>query len=81
MVAGKDAVRYGEAKNAWLTGTAAWNFVAVPHYLLGIRPEHEGLRIRPCLPAQVPRFTVTRRCRGTTYGSASRTRAWAGPPA
>jgi cellobiose phosphorylase len=67
MVAGKDAVRHGEAKNAWLTGTAAWNFVAVSQYLLGIRPEHEGLRVSPCLPAEVPEFTVTRRCRGATY--------------
>ena len=67
VVAGKDAARYGEAKNAWLTGTAAWNFVAVTQHLLGIRPEHEGLRIHPCLPASLSQFTVTRRCRGATY--------------
>ena len=67
MIAGRDAVRHGEAKNAWLTGTAAWSFVAVSQYLLGIRPEHEGLRVSPCLPAEIPEFTVTRRCRGATY--------------
>ena len=67
MVAGKDAVRHGEAKNGWLTGTAAWNFVAASQYLLGVRPEHEGLRVSPCLPAELPAFTVTRRCRGATY--------------
>jgi cellobiose phosphorylase len=67
MVAGKDAVRHGEAKNGWLTGTAAWNFVAVSQYLLGVRPEHEGLRVSPCLPAEIPELTVRRRCRGALY--------------
>ena len=46
---------------------AAWTFVAASQYLLGIRPEHEGLRVSPCLPAEIPEFTVTRRCRGATY--------------
>jgi cellobiose phosphorylase len=67
MIAGKDAVRHGEAKNSWLTGTAAWNFVAVSQYLLGVRPEHEGLLVAPCLPAEIPEFEVTRKCRGATY--------------
>jgi cellobiose phosphorylase len=67
MVAGRDAVRHGEAKNAWLTGTAAWNFVAASQYLLGVRPEHAGLLVNPCLPAELPAFTVTRKCRGATY--------------
>ena len=47
MIAGKDAVRHGEAKNSWLTGTAAWNFVAVSQYLLGVRPDYDGLLRRP----------------------------------
>ena len=67
MIAGKDAPRHGEAKNSWLTGTAAWNFVAIAHHLLGIRPEHDGLRVHPCLGKELPEFTVTRRCRGATY--------------
>lgn len=67
MIAGKDAVRHGEAKNSWLTGTAAWNFIAVSQYLLGIRPEHHGLRVRPCLPKAFGDFTVQRWCRGATY--------------
>ena len=67
MIAGKDAVRHGEAKNAWLTGTAAWNFVAVANHLLGVRPELDGLCVQPCLPAEIPEFTVTRKCRGATY--------------
>ena len=67
MIAGKDAVRHGEAKNSWLTGTAAWNFVAVSQYLLGVRPDYEGLRIRPCMGGEVAKFTVTRKCRGAEY--------------
>ena len=59
MIAGKDAPRHGEAKNSWLTGTAAWNFVAVAHHLLGIRPEHDGLRVHPCLGKELAEFTVT----------------------
>jgi cellobiose phosphorylase len=67
MIAGKDAVRHGEAKNSWLTGTAAWNFVAISQYLLGVRPDFEGLRIHPCLGPEVARYTVTRKCRGAEY--------------
>jgi cellobiose phosphorylase len=67
MIAGKDAVRHGEAKNSWLTGTAAWNFVAISQHLLGVRPEFEGLAVRPCLGTEIPEFTITRKCRGATY--------------
>ena len=67
MVAGRDATREGEAKNSWLTGTAAWNYVAIAHHILGIRPEFDGLRVSPCIGAEIPDFTVTRRCRGAVY--------------
>ena len=67
MIGGKDAVNKGEAKNSWLTGTAAWNFVAISQYMLGVRPEYDGLYVNPCIGASVPAFTVTRKCRGATY--------------
>ena len=67
MIAGKDAVRHGEAKNSWLTGTAAWNFVAISQYLLGVRPDYDGLRVHPCMGGEVGKFTVTRKCRGAEY--------------
>jgi cellobiose phosphorylase len=67
MIAGKAAPRHGEAKNSWLTGTAAWNYVAVAHHLLGIRPEHGGLRVRPCIGTEIREFKVIRRCRGAVY--------------
>jgi len=67
MIAGRDAPSYGEAKNSWLTGAAAWNFVAVTQWLLGIRPEHDGLRIDPVLPASWPGFSCVRKWRGVEY--------------
>lgn len=67
MIAGKEAVRAGEAKNSWLTGTAAWNFVAVSQYLLGVRPEFDGLVVDPQIGPDVPSYTVTRVARGATY--------------
>ena len=67
MVAGRDAPGFGEAKNSWLTGTAAWSFVAISQAILGVRPELDGLRIDPCVPADWKGFTVTRRCRGAEY--------------
>ena len=67
MVAGKDAARPGEGKNSWLTGTAAWNWYAVSQYILGIKPQYEGLLIDPCISADMKGYTVTRRFRGATY--------------
>ena len=67
MVAGKDAFKPGEAKNSWLTGTASWNFYAVSQYMLGIRPEYDGLLIDPCIPTDWKGFKATRKFRGATY--------------
>ena len=67
MVAGKDAPTFGEAKNSWLTGTAAWTFVNVSQYILGIQPTLDGLRVDPCIPHTLTGYTVTRRYRGAVY--------------
>ncbi len=67
MIAGKDAFKPGEAKNSWLTGTASWNFYAITQYILGIRPQYDGLLIDPCVPADWEGFEVTRKFRGATY--------------
>jgi len=66
-IAGRDAPTQGEAKNSWLTGTAAWNYVAITQWILGIRPEHHGLRVAPVIPEGWPGFTATRVFRGVTY--------------
>lgn len=67
MVAGKDAKRFGEAKNSWLTGTASWNFIAISQYILGIKPEYEGLSIDPSIPKEWDQYTITREYRGDIY--------------
>src|SRR3990172_610387 len=67
MIAGRDAVNHGEAKNSWLTGTAAWNYVAITQWILGIRPTYDGLQIVPVTPKDWSSFEVTRIFRGTTY--------------
>ena len=67
MIAGKDAPTHGEAKNSWLTGTAAWTYYTATQWMLGIRAEYEGLRVDPVIPAKWKGFTVTRRFRGNTY--------------
>ena len=66
-VAGRSSFSEGEAKNSWLTGTAAWTFVNVSQYILGVRPTFEGLRIRPCLPDGFGAYEVVRRYRGAVY--------------
>jgi len=67
MIAGKDAFKPGEAKNSWLTGTAAWNFYAISQYILGIRAEYNGLKIDPCIPGSWKGYKVKRKYRGVTY--------------
>ena len=67
MIAGKDAPTHGEAKNSWLTGTAAWTFVNVSQYILGVIPTLKGLMIDPCIPASLKGFTLTRTYRGAVY--------------
>ena len=67
MVAGPDAVKPGEAKNSWLTGTAAWNWLAVTQHIIGIKPDFDALVIAPCLPKEIRNVKVTRKWREATY--------------
>ena len=67
MIAGKDAPNFGEAKNSWLTGTAAWTFLNVSQFILGIRPDYDGLMIDPCIPKNLKGFEVARTFRGIDY--------------
>ena len=67
MIAGADAKFHGEAKNSWLTGTAAWTFVNISQYILGVYPTHNGLSVDPCVPAGFGDFTLTRRYRDAMY--------------
>ena len=67
MIAGKEAFKPGEAKNSWLSGTASWNFYAITQYILGVRPEYDGLRIDPCIPKKWDGFKMQRKFRDATY--------------
>jgi cellobiose phosphorylase len=67
MIAGPDAPTHGEAKNSWLTGTAAWNYYAITQWILGIRTSYAGLQISPVVPKSWRGFKATRTFRGVTY--------------
>lgn len=67
MIAGKDAFKPGEAKNSWLTGTAAWNWAAISQDILGIKPGYDGLTIDPCVSKEWKEYKVTREYRGASY--------------
>jgi len=67
MIAGKEAVKPGEAKNSWLSGTASWNFYTITQYILGVKPSYEGLLINPCIPQAWDGFKIKRIFRGVTY--------------
>jgi cellobiose phosphorylase len=67
MIAGKDALVHGEAKNSWLTGAAAWNYVAITQWILGIRPTYDGLEIKPVVHSKWAGFKVIREFRGVRF--------------
>ena len=67
MVAGRDAPSFGEGKNSWLTGTAAWTFLSISQAILGITPTLDGLSISPCIPSWLKEYKATRRFRGGIY--------------
>ena len=67
MIAGKDAVIPGEAKNAWLSGTAAWTFTTISQWILGIQPDYNGLKVNPCIQSEWMGYTIKRKFRGATY--------------
>lgn len=67
MIAGRDSIKHGEAKNSWLTGTASWNYVAISQSILGIKPDFSGLKIDPCIPGKWEILLIKRNFRGNKY--------------
>lgn len=63
-IVGPDNPRFGWANVSQATGTAAWMDIAATQYLLGVRPELNGLRIDPCIPKEWKSFNVSRQYRG-----------------
>lgn len=66
-VAARASYEEGAARNSWLTGAAAWTFVDISQYILGVRPAPEGLMIDPCLPESLGEYRVERKFRDGTY--------------
>lgn len=64
---GKQGDNFGQGKNSWLTGTAAWNMVAISQYILGIAADFDGLKIDPSIPHEWEGMKATRQFRGATY--------------
>ena len=67
MIAGKDAKNFGQAKNSWLTGTAAWNYYVISQYILGVKPDWNGLKVDPCIPRGWDGYRVKRFFRNAVY--------------
>jgi N,N'-diacetylchitobiose phosphorylase len=59
-------VNEGASRVPWLSGTASWSYYSATHWLLGVRPELEGLRIAPCIPRNWSGFSMRRRFRSRT---------------
>jgi cellobiose phosphorylase len=64
---GPESDKFGLANVSWLTGTAAWMYVAVTQYMLGIKASWEGLSVNPCLAPEMLPAKVKREFRGCVY--------------
>lgn len=58
---------YGRGGWTWYTGSAQWLHRMATHWILGIRPQEDGLLVDPSIPAHWDGFKVTRRFRDATY--------------
>ena len=67
FVVGRDHTAFGRARHPFMTGTAGWAYYAATQYLLGVRPDFDGLTVDPCIPADWKEFSVTRKWRGAEY--------------
>ena len=66
-ILGDEHPQFGLARNSWLSGTSSWVFQAATKYILGIRPQHTGLKIDPCIPKSWKGFTAVRKFRNAIY--------------
>ncbi len=66
-ILGDEHPQFGLARNHWLSGTSSWVYQAATKYILGIRPQHTGLKIDPCIPKNWGGFKAVRKFRDSTY--------------
>lgn len=64
---GPESDKFGLANVSWLSGTAAWMYIAATQYMLGIKPTWTGLKVEPCLPKEWTDVKINRTFRGETY--------------
>ena len=67
FVVGRDHTAFGRARHPFMTGSSGWAYYAATQFLLGIRPDFDGLTVDPCIPGDWKEFFVTRKWRGSTY--------------
>jgi N,N'-diacetylchitobiose phosphorylase len=67
FIVGPDHPAFGRARHPFMTGSGGWAYYAATRYLLGVRPDFEGLRVNPCIPSEWRGFAVTRVWRGARY--------------
>lgn len=66
-VHGPDSVTFGQGEFTWMTGTAAWMWKVSLEWIMGIRPQLDGLLVDPCIPSKWDCFKVSRRFRDAHY--------------
>ncbi len=67
-ICGKDSPHFGEASFTWLTNTSTWMFKAFTEYILGIKPDYDGLHLnKPVIPQDWTEVKVKRKFRGCNY--------------
>ncbi|NLB64526.1 MAG: glycosyl transferase [Fibrobacter sp.] len=66
-ILGDEHKQFGLGRNAWLSGTSSWTYVAATQYILGVRAGFDGLIVDPSIPKAWDKYTVVRKFRGATY--------------
>jgi cellobiose phosphorylase len=64
---GPENPRAGKTLWAWMTGSASWYYRAMTEWMIGVRADHDGLLIDPCLPSEWRRCELEREFRGARY--------------
>jgi N,N'-diacetylchitobiose phosphorylase len=67
FISGRDHHNFGEAHHPFMTGSGGWSYFAATHYILGIRPDFDSLKVDPCIPAAWDGFRAVRKFRGAEY--------------
>ena len=66
-VTSPDHPTFGQASHSWLTGSSTWMLRDGIDYILGVRPDYDGLIIDPCIPKTWKTYRITRKFRGIEY--------------